>query len=83
MVMGYKLKNGEHYYYLTVHSGSRNFGLKVAEHYIKESREKNKELEEFNLELREKVEKLKAENRHAEIEDFVKNERKSYFPQNI
>ena len=81
--MGYKPKNGEHYYYLTVHSGSRNFGLKVAEHYIKESREKNKELEEFNLELREKVEKLKSENRPAEIEDFVKNERKSYFPQNI
>ena len=81
--MGYKFKNGEHYYYLTVHSGSRNFGLKVAEHYIKESREKNKELEEFNLALHEKVEKLKAENRHTEIEDFVKNERKSYFPENI
>ena len=83
MEMGYKLKNGEHYYYLTVHSGSRNFGLKVAEHYIKESREKNKEFEEFNLALREKVEKLKAENRHAEIEDFIKKERKSYFPQNV
>ncbi|MDR2878914.1 MAG: RtcB family protein [Fusobacteriales bacterium] len=81
--MGYKPKNGEHYYHLTVHSGSRNFGLKVAEHYIKESREKNKEFQKFNLKLREKVEKLKAENRHAEIEDFIKNERKSYFPKNI
>ena len=81
--LGYKSKENEHFYYLTVHSGSRNFGLKVAEFYIRESREKNQDFKKFNDLLREKVEKLKSENRHNEIESFIKNERKAYFPDHV
>lgn len=81
--LGYKEKDNEHFYYLTAHSGSRNFGLKVANFYIKESKEKIQDIKMFNEILDEKVNKLKIENRHNEIEAFIKNEKKSFSKENI
>lgn len=58
--------------YLTVHSGSRNLGLRVATHYQKEAiryHTKNKRKEEIDKIISE----LKAQGRHLEIEQTIKN----------
>ena len=81
--LGYKEKDGEHFYYLTAHSGSRNFGLKTANFYIAKSKEKLEEVEEFNKELHNKVKILKSEGRHKEIYTFIQTEKSKFELKNM
>jgi RNA-splicing ligase RtcB len=56
--------------YLVIHSGSRNLGRQIADHYQNLAYERLTDLSEQKREL---VEKLKEEGRHAEIQDALKS----------
>lgn len=55
--------------YLVIHTGSRNLGIGVCKHYQSMVKYENDGSEERNAIIR----KLKAENRHSEIQGFIKN----------
>lgn len=62
--------------YLVIHSGSRNLGLQVCEHYqdiaIKEA------IEEFYNNIRKEIELLRNDGRKQEIEKYVTSKRKEF-----
>lgn len=60
--------------YLIIHSGSRNFGYKIASHYQKLAKERpqRKQKEKIN----QVIEKLKSQGRHQEIEQTIKKMKK-------
>lgn len=64
-----EVEKGKQFYYLTVHSGSRNFGLKIAKFYQKKAEGfcKNK----VRNEIRSKIEEIKKTFKGKEIEKEI------------
>lgn len=60
-------KDEEDHLYLTIHTGSRYVGAKIAEHYQKVAYRELKKVDSEAV-----IEKLKAEGRHNEIADTLK-----------
>lgn len=60
-------KDDEGLLYLTIHTGSRYVGAKIAEHYQKVAYRELKKIDAESV-----IEKLKAEGRHSEISETLK-----------
>ena len=65
--------------YLVIHTGSRNLGVKVANHYQKIADKQCSQSENLN----EVIAQMKAEGRHKEIADVVKSMKKCRVPKDL
>ena len=65
--------------YLVIHTGSRNLGVKVANHYQKIADKQCSQPENLN----EVIAQMKAEGRHKEIADVVKSMKKCRVPKDL
>ena len=65
--------------YLVIHTGSRNLGVKVANHYQKIADKQCSQPENLN----EVIAQMKAEGRHKEIADVVKSMKKCSVPKDL
>ena len=65
--------------YLVIHTGSRNLGVKVANHYQKIAEKQCSQSEKLN----EVIAQMKAEGRHKEIADVVKSMNKCRVPKDL
>ena len=62
-------RDDENYLYIVIHSGSRHFGLEIAEYYQREAwNQLNKTRE---VDIKEIIDKLKAEGRESEIQSMI------------
>lgn len=66
--------------YLVIHTGSRNLGKQVAEHYQNIAIEKMLGKGKLNEATKALIAELKAQGKQAEIEDAVKRLRKQFLP---
>lgn len=64
-------KDDEEYLYLTVHTGSRYVGAKIAQHYQKKAIES---LKKNNI--KELIEELKSQGKHSEIQGAIEKHKK-------
>lgn len=74
-------KDDEGYLYLVIHSGSRHFGLEVANYYIKKAEEYTKAKHENNL--LPGIEELKRQGRQSEIPDYIKANKLTPVPKDL
>ena len=65
--------------YLVIHTGSRNLGVKVANHYQKIADKQCSQSENIN----EVIAQMKAEGRHKEIADVVKSMKQCRVPKDL
>lgn len=72
-------EDAEGYVYLVIHSGSRNIGKTVAEYYQKLA---IKRLSENRVAIDAEIEQMKADGRHTEIGEFLKEAKKNRIPVN-
>lgn len=68
-------KDEEGNYWLSVHSGSRNLGVQVAKHHQDVA---IKKLHEDKVDIKGVIAKLKAEERHSEIQDVISSTKKEH-----
>lgn len=72
-------EDDEGFVYLVIHSGSRNIGKTVAEYYQKLA---IKRLSENRVAIDAEIEQMKADGRHAEIGEYLKEAKKNRLPVN-
>jgi len=65
-------------FYLVIHSGSRNLGKQVAEHYQKVAIDLHRGLDDYPRRRDELVRSFKAQGRQAEIEEALTQLKKAY-----
>lgn len=66
--------------YLVIHSGSRNLGLRVCKFYQEKA---VKEMTDFSLQVRELIDRMKAEGREREISEALKGIQKPEVKKNL
>lgn len=59
--------------WLTIHTGSRNFGSSIHRHHRKIAADNSKLRQQDRQQLKQEIERLKQAGRHREIEEFLKN----------
>lgn len=73
-------KDDQGYHYLVIHTGSRNLGVQVCNHYMNINNDAIDYKAQFNNVRRQLIDQLKAANRYEEIEKALNNLTKSWQP---